>query len=68
MGTTKNNTGEHLKIRGDWEKFQYEEAYKITCGLEKIEGTRLSGKLLQRGVYQVAQLSSLPYLFLVYLM
>ena len=48
MGATKNNTGGHLKIRGDWEKFKYEGAYKISWGIEKIEGARLSGGLLQR--------------------
>ena len=42
--------GGHLKIRGDWEKFKYEGAYKISWGFEKIEGARLSGGLLQRGV------------------
>ena len=25
--------GGHLKIRGDWEKFKYEEAYKIFWGV-----------------------------------
>ena len=50
MGATKNNTGGHLKIRGDWEKFKYEGANKILWGFEKIEGARLSGGLLQRGV------------------
>ena len=52
MGATKNNTGGHLKIRGDWEKFRYEGVYKISWGgLKKIEGARLSGGLLQRGVF-----------------
>ena len=50
MGATKNNTGGHLKIRGDWGKFKYEGAYKISWGFEKIEEARLSGGLLQRGV------------------
>ena len=27
--------GGHLKIRGDWEKFKYEGAYKISWGFEK---------------------------------
>ena len=31
-------------------KFKYEGAYKISWGFEKIEGARLSGGLLQRGV------------------
>ena len=35
MGTTKNNTGGHVKIRGDWEKIKYEGAYKISGGFEK---------------------------------
>ena len=39
-----------MKIRGDWEKFKCEGAYKISWGFEKIEGARLSGGLLQRGV------------------
>ena len=26
---------EHLKIRGDWETFKYEGAYKISWGFEK---------------------------------
>ena len=42
--------GGHLKIRGDWEKFKYEGAYKISWGGEKIEGARLSGGMLQSGV------------------
>ena len=42
--------GGHLKIRGDWEKFKYEVAYKICRVFEKLEGARLSGGLLQRGV------------------
>ena len=42
--------GRHLKIRGDWEKFKYEREYKISWGLIKIEGARLSGGLLQSGV------------------
>ena len=50
VGATKNNTGGHLKIRGDLEKFKYEGAYKISWGFEKIEGARLSGGLLQRCV------------------
>ena len=37
-------------IRGDWEKFKYEGAYKISWGLEKIEGARLSGACY-RGVF-----------------
>ena len=52
MGATKNDTGGHLKIRGDWEKFKCEGAYKMSWGFEKIEGARLSGGLLQRGVLQ----------------
>ena len=40
----------HLKIRGDWEKFKYEGAYKISWGFDKNRGARLSGGLLQRGV------------------
>ena len=59
MGATKNNTGGHLKIRGDKEKFNYEGAYKISWGFEKIEGARLSGGLLQRGVLQTWD-NSLP--------
>ena len=50
VGATKNNTGGHLKIRGDWEKFKYEGAFKISWGFEKIEGARLLGGLLQRRV------------------
>ena len=38
--------GGRLKIRGDWEKFKYEGAYKISWGFEKIEGARLSGDLV----------------------
>ena len=53
-GATKNNTGEHSKIRGDWEKFKYEGACKISWEFEKIEGARLSGGLLQRGVWYEA--------------
>ena len=43
--------GGHLKVRGDWEKFKYEGAYKFSWGFEKIEGARLSWGLLQRGVF-----------------
>ena len=50
MGAIKNSTGGHLKIRGNWEKLKCEEAYKVSWGVEKIEGARLSGGLLQRGV------------------
>ena len=49
MGATKNNTGGHLKIRGDWENSNMRDHTKFIGGL-KIEGTRLSGGLLQRGV------------------
>ena len=38
-----------MKIRGDWEKFKYGGAYKISWGFEKMERARLSGGLLQRG-------------------
>ena len=55
MGATKNNAGGHLKIRGDWEKSKYEGAYKISWGVAKIKGARLSGCLLQRGVAGAAQ-------------
>ena len=48
MGATKNNTGEHLKIRG-LGKIQKWGHTKFLGGL-KIEGARLSGGLLQRGV------------------
>ena len=41
-----------MKIRGDWEKFKCEGAYKISWGFEKMEGARLSGGLLQRGFSQ----------------
>ena len=34
-GATKNNTWGHLKIRGDWGKFKYEGAYKISWGFQK---------------------------------
>ena len=50
MGATKNNTGGTFENLGDWEKFKYEGPYKISWGVEKIEGARLSGVLLQRGV------------------
>ena len=30
MGAIKNNTGGHLKIRGDWETFRYEGGNKIS--------------------------------------
>ena len=30
--------GGHLKIRGDWEKFKYEGAYKISWGFDKNRG------------------------------
>ena len=44
QGATKNNIGaRHLKIRGGWEKFKYEGAYKISWGLEKIEGQGFQG-------------------------
>ena len=49
-GQLKIIQGGHLKIRGDWEKFKYEGAYKFSWGFEKIEGARLSGGLLQRSV------------------
>ena len=49
MGATKNNAGGHLKIRGTG-KIQYEGAYEISWRFQKIEGARLSGGLLQRGV------------------
>ena len=32
MGATKNNTGGHLKIRGDWEQFKYEGHTKFLGG------------------------------------
>ena len=44
-----------MKIRGDWGKFKYEGAYKISWGFEKIEGARLSGGLLHRGVNKIFQ-------------
>ena len=51
MGATKNNTGGHLKIRGDWEKSNMRGHTKFLGGFEKIEEARLSeGFLLQRGV------------------
>ena len=53
-GATKNNTGGHLKIMGDWGKFKYEGAYKISWGVEKIEEARLSGGCY-RGVYSFSQ-------------
>ena len=50
MGATKNNTGGHLKIRGDWENSNMRGHTKFLGGFEKIKGARLSGGLLQRGV------------------
>ena len=47
MGTFEN--------LGDWEKFKYEGAYKISCGFEKIEGQGFQGACY-RGVF----LSSVP--------
>ena len=49
MGATKNNTGGHLKIRGTWKNLNMRGLAKFLGGL-KIEGARLSGDLLQRGV------------------
>ena len=49
MGATKNNTGGHLKMRGYWENSNMRGHTKFLGGL-KIEGARLSGGLLQRGV------------------
>ena len=52
VGATNNNTGGRtFENYGDWEKFKYEGAYKISWGVEKIERARLSAGLLQRGVY-----------------
>ena len=43
--------GGHLKMRGDWEKFKYEGAHKISCGFEKIEGQGFQGACY-RGVFE----------------
>ena len=65
MGASKNNTGGHLKTRGHWEKFKYGRAYEISWkGVEKIEGTRLQGRLLQRGVIST-QTEAVFYLLFV---
>ena len=48
--------GGHLKIRG-LEKFKYEGAYKISWGLEKIKGERLSEGLLQRGASSITEVT-----------
>ena len=58
VGQLRIIQGEHLKIRGDLEKFEYEGAYKISWGFEKIEGARLSGGLLQRGALKNLQNST----------
>ena len=36
-------------IQGDWEKFKYEVAYKISWRFEKVEGARLSGGPVTEG-------------------
>ena len=53
----KNNEGQlriiqggHLKIRGAGKDSNMREHTKFLGGVEKIEGARLSGGLLQRGV------------------
>ena len=50
-GQLRITQGGHLKIRGDLEKFKYEGHIQFLGGFEKIEGARLSGGLLQRGVF-----------------
>ena len=50
MGATTNNTGGHLKIRGTWKNSNMRGRTKFLGGLIEIEGARLSGGLLQRGV------------------
>ena len=49
VGATKNNTGGHLKIRGTGKNSNMRGHTKFLRSL-KIEGARLSGDLLQRGV------------------
>ena len=50
MGATKNNTGGHLKIKGTGKNSGIQNFFGR---LKKIEGERLSGGLLQRGVLQI---------------
>ena len=58
MGATKNNTGGgHLKIRGTGKNSNMRGHTKFLGGLEKIEGARLSGGLLQRGVFSILVVS-----------
>ena len=49
-GAIKNNTGGHLKIMGTGKNSNMRGHTKFLGGVEKIEGARLSGGLLQRGV------------------
>ena len=53
VGATKNNTGGHLKIWGSGKNSNMRGHTKFLGGFEKIEGARLSGGLLQRGVSNV---------------
>ena len=51
MGATKNNTGgDILKLGGLGKISNVKGHTKFLRGFEKIEGARLSGDLLQRGV------------------
>ena len=53
MEATKNNTGGHLKLTGT-EKNSNMRGIQISWGVCKIEGAKLSGGLLQKGViYEV---------------
>ena len=47
MGATTNNTGGHLKIRGDWEKFKYEGACKISWGFKNRGGKAFRGPVTE---------------------
>ena len=47
MEATKNNIGGHLKIRGNWGKFKYEGAYKISWGFEKEMGQAFRGPVTE---------------------
>ena len=54
MGSTKHNTWGTLKIRGTGKNSNMRGHTKFLGGLIKIQGERLSGGLLQRGVLQPA--------------
>ena len=50
LGQLRIIQGRHLKIRGTGKNSNMRGHTKISCEFEKIEGARLSGGLLQRGV------------------